>query len=153
MPEQVNSGDFLGSTAHWTAAVRQMESAREDRLFSDPWAAALAGEEGAQWIAQRTPDSVVPIVLRTRYFDDFLQRVTSQNAIRQVVLMAAGLDTRAFRLAWPAQTRIFELDQVAVLAHKERVLSAAGALPACDRRTVGVDLTTPLGQRTHRGRL
>jgi methyltransferase (TIGR00027 family) len=141
MPEQNSISNLLGSTAHWTAAVRQMESAREDRLFNDPWAAALAGDQGAQWIAQRTPDSVAPIVLRTRYFDDFLQRVTAQHGIRQVVLLAAGLDTRAFRLPWPAETRIFELDQVAVLAHKERVLRAAGAECPCARQTAGVDLT------------
>lgn len=136
-------GDLLGSTARWTAAVRAQESAREDRLFDDPWAAALAGKEGAQWIEQRSADSVIPIVLRTRFFDDFTQQMARQNAIRQVILMAAGLDTRAFRLAWPEQTRLFELDQPAVLEHKERILRSAGARPACVRETVGVDLTDP----------
>ena len=55
---------LLGSTA----AVRAKESTRDDCLFSDPWAAALAGQEGTAWIEQRPADSVTPIVLRTRFF-------------------------------------------------------------------------------------
>lgn len=109
---------LLGSTARRTAAVRAKESTRKDRLFNDPWAAALAGEEGAGWLKNRSEDSVVPIVLRTRFFDDFLQRITLQSGIRQVVLMAAGMDTRAFRLGWPEQTRVFELDQSSVLEYR-----------------------------------
>jgi methyltransferase (TIGR00027 family) len=143
MSEKVASEHLLGSTAHWTADIRAKESAREDRLFNDPWAAALAGKEGQEWIEQRSADSVVPIVLRTRFFDDFLQRITSQNGIRQVVLLAAGLDTRAFRLNWPEQTRLFELDQPAVLQYKEQILYSAGAQPTCTRQTIEVNLTDP----------
>jgi methyltransferase (TIGR00027 family) len=91
----------LSFTARWTAAVRARASARQDCLFYDRWAAALAGKEGLDWIERRTADSVVAIVLRTRFFDDLLQRITFQNGIRQVVLLAAGLDTRAFRCTWP----------------------------------------------------
>jgi methyltransferase (TIGR00027 family) len=133
----------LASTARWTASVRAMENAREDRLIEDPWALALAGEEGGAWIAARTPESVLPIVLRTRYFDEFLQRTTAQESIRQVVLMAAGLDTRAYRLRWPQGTRVYELDQPQVLQRKEAVLRAAGAVPACWRAAVEADLTRP----------
>jgi methyltransferase (TIGR00027 family) len=132
----------LASTAHWTAAVRGREHTRPDRLIDDPWAAALAGQEGAEWIAQRSEGSTVPIVLRTRYFDDFLARITQQDGIRQVVLLAAGLDTRAFRLTWPAGTRLFELDQPAVLEHKEQVMRNAGAEPACERKVIEMDLTS-----------
>jgi methyltransferase (TIGR00027 family) len=82
------------------------------------------------------------MVLRTRYFDDFLQRVVAETGVRQIVLVAAGLDTRAYRLRWPEQTRLFELDQPAVLAYKAQVLGAAGAKPTCERQPVGVDLTT-----------
>ena len=135
--------NLLGSTARWTAGVRARESAREDRLFNDPWAAALAGKEGQTWVEQRSDDSVAPMVLRTRFFDDFLQRITRQIAIRQVVLMAAGLDTRAFRLNWPEQTRLFELEQPSVLQYKEQILRSAGAQPACARQTIEVDLTAP----------
>jgi len=102
----------LGSTARWTAAARAYESEREDHLFEDPWASKLAGIEGAAWAATRTPDSLAPMILRIRYFDDFLQRVTREDAIHQVVLMAAGYDTRAYRLTWPAGTIVFELDHL-----------------------------------------
>jgi methyltransferase (TIGR00027 family) len=131
---------ILASTAHWTAAVRALESARLDHLFSDPWAAALAGEQGQSWLSQRHPDSVIPIILRTRYFDDVLQRVAREDGMRQIVLLAAGLDTRAFRLPWPVHTRLFEIDQPGVLAHKSGVLSSAGAQPSCERIEIGADL-------------
>lgn len=134
---------MLGDTAYWIAAVRARESEREDRLFDDPWAAALAGAAGHAWLAQRPPESVAPIVLRTRFFDDFLQGSVHEQGIRQVVLMAAGLDTRAFRLEWPAGLRLFELDQAPVLAHKEEILQAGAATPNCRRQTVAVDLTGP----------
>jgi methyltransferase (TIGR00027 family) len=143
MLEKVTSGYLLGSTAHWTAGVRAKESAREDRLFNDPWAAALAGQEGQAWMEQRTANSVIPIVLRTRFFDDFLQRITRQNGVQQIVLLGAGLDTRAFRLNWPEQTRFFELDQPQVLNYKEQILRSAGAQPACARQAIEVDLTGP----------
>jgi methyltransferase (TIGR00027 family) len=141
MPGKALARKSLAATARWAAAVRAMESAREDPLFSDPWAAALAGSEGAAWIQRRSPDSVIPMVLRTRFFDDFLLRIAREHAIRQVVLMAAGLDTRAFRLGWPARTRLFELDQPDVLSHKERVLQTAGARPTCKRTVVACNLT------------
>ena len=131
----------LASTARWTAAARAHESERSDRLFFDPWAAALAGEEGAAWMAGRTADKILPMVVRTRFFDDFLLRATAEAGLRQVVMLAAGLDTRAYRLEWPEGTQVFELDQPAVLSHKEAVLSAAGARPACARAAVCADLT------------
>jgi len=131
----------IDATARWTAAVRASESTRDDRLFEDPWAAALAGPEGAAWIAGRPPGSTLPIAIRTRFFDDWLHRVAIEGGIRQVVLLASGLDTRAYRLPWVAGTTVFELDRPAVLAGKRGVLEGAGAAPACDRRAVGADLT------------
>ncbi|MFN2231895.1 MAG: SAM-dependent methyltransferase [Anaerolineae bacterium] len=130
----------LGATAYWTASVRAMESARGDRLFYDPWAAALAGEQGAAWIAGRTDLGVVPIALRTRFFDDWLQRVVAEDALQQVVLLAAGLDTRAYRLVWPEGTHIYEVDQPAVLEHKAQVLTDAGAQLKCERTAIAADL-------------
>ncbi len=143
MPEDTSRSSGLEATARWTAAARAGESGRKDRLFDDPWAAALAGSEGMAWLAQRPPESVLPMVLRTRYFDDWLESITARDGIRQVVLLAAGLDTRAWRLAWPAGTRLFELDRPAVLRHKEAVLAAAGASPRCTRNAVEADLTGP----------
>jgi methyltransferase (TIGR00027 family) len=143
MAEKISSDQLLGLTARWTAGVRARESARADRLFEDPWAEALVGKEGAEWLAQRPEDSTIPMAIRTRFFDDFLLDVSRRHAIRQVVLMAAGLDTRAFRLDWPAGTYLFELDQPEVLQYKEGVLHTAGAQPACQRQLIEADLTSP----------
>jgi methyltransferase (TIGR00027 family) len=141
MPEKTTS-DLLASTARWTAAARAQESQRADRLFNDPWATTLAGTEGEEWAThQAGAFGILMMTVRTRFFDDFVQRVTSEYDIKQVVLLAAGLDTRAFRLSWPEQTRLFELDQPQVLDHKEQVLTAASARPTCERRPIAVDLT------------
>lgn len=142
MPQIIaDQSALLGATACWTTSVRALESRRQDCLFDDPWAESLAGQIGADWLAQRSADSVIPIVLRTRFFDDFMQRITTQHDLRQIVLVAAGLDTRAYRLAWPPHTRLFELDQAAVLQRKQMILDQAGARPTCDRRTINSDLT------------
>lgn len=141
MVNKTTSENSLGATARWTAAARAIESLREDRLFDDPWAAELAGTEGMAWAANRPPESLSPMVLRIRFFDDFLLSTTRENGIRQVVLMAAGLDTRAYRLVWPAGTNIFELDQPAVLHEKELILHSSGAQTNCARKTIEVDLT------------
>jgi methyltransferase (TIGR00027 family) len=77
--------------------------------------------------------------ISTRFFDEMLLR-TATDGIRQVVLAGAGLDVRAFRLPWPTETRLFELDQPQVLEYKEKKLLLTGARPACARHVVGVDL-------------
>jgi methyltransferase (TIGR00027 family) len=141
MSDRLKEHQLLASTAYWTAAVRAAETARADRLFNDPWAQALAGPQGKAWIADRTPDSVLPIALRTRYYDDFLERITFEHFIPQIVLVAAGLDTRAYRLSWPPGIRLFELDQAPVLAQKRAVMGAAGAEAACRRTAIPADLT------------
>jgi len=140
MTVETRPTDPLQETARWTAAVRAGERERADRLVDDPWAALLAREDGMAWLATRTPESVLPIVIRTRYFDDWLRAVAVEGPVRQVVLLAAGLDTRAWRLAWPAGTTLFELDRGATLAAKAGQLAGAGAVPACDRRPVDADL-------------
>ncbi len=137
----------LASTARWMAAVRAHESRREDRLFHDRWAAALAGPEGEAWIERRGDTPALQIIaIRARFFDDFLERVTDKHGVRQVVLLGAGLDTRAFRLAWPVGTRLFEIDRSEVLVEKEQVIRADGARPACERRVIAADLTRPWGE-------
>jgi len=93
------------------AAARARESERTDRLFCDPLAAVLAGPEGFGWLRdmEAAAGSDVPgryPVIRTRFFDDFLLDACQRLGVRQVVLAAAGLDTRAFRLQWPARTRL-----------------------------------------------
>lgn len=148
----------LASTARWIAAVRAQESRRDDRLFHDPWAATLAGAEGHAWLAERANSpSLQTIAIRVRFFDEFVERATADSGVRQVVLLAAGLDTRAFRLPWPAGTRVFELDRPDVLGEKEGVLRAAAARPACERRLIGADLAASwsdllIESGFHRGR-
>jgi methyltransferase (TIGR00027 family) len=143
MSENASANPLLGLTARHTAAARARESQREDRLFNDRWAEQLSGKEGREWIEHQAEDHGISVIVRTRFFDDFLGSVTGEPPILQVVLLAAGLDTRAYRLTWPEHTRLFELDQPEVLSYKELVLNAAGAKPACERKVILVDLTTP----------
>ena len=79
------------------------------------------------------------IAVRTRFFDQLFIDACAAG-IRQAVILASGLDTRAYRLAWPAGTVVFEIDQPAVIDFKTEVLTEAGATPAAERRTIGVDL-------------
>lgn len=97
--------------------------------------AATQTDDLARWGAVFSAHAV----LRTRFFDDYLL-AAADAGIRQVVLVAAGLDTRAFRLPWPEQARVYELDLPEVLAFKDAVLSSAGAQPRCRRSSVAVDL-------------
>jgi methyltransferase (TIGR00027 family) len=140
----------VGKTALGVAAVRARESRRSDRLFHDPYAQAFIDAAKGAFPDEREIAATGPraswaaacyfnAVLRTRFFDDYLRSATSAGC-RQVVLLAAGLDTRAFRLSWPERTHAFELDFPGVLAFKEGVLADQDALPSCDRTTVGVDL-------------
>ncbi|WP_176728911.1 SAM-dependent methyltransferase [Thermogemmatispora onikobensis] len=130
----------IGYTAYMTAAVRAHESLREDRLFTDPWAAALAGAEGERRFRQ-LEDAGGSIIVRTRFFDDFVQRIVNEQGIRQLVMPACGLDTRAFRLEWPPAMTVFELDQPDVLHYKEGILQAQQARPGCRRHLIPADLT------------
>jgi len=107
--------------------------------------ASLAGPEGFDWLERMQPagGSGGPglyAVIRTRFFDDFLLDACERSGVRQVVLAAAGLDTRAFRLDWPSGTRLYEMDLPEVLDTKEAVIEAAGARESCERRTVRVNL-------------
>jgi methyltransferase (TIGR00027 family) len=147
----VSITDPISLTARLTAAARARESRRPDRLFDDPLASALAGPEGVAFMerleaAGRVPSAAGPtenpyIAIRTRFFDDFLERAVKESGARQVVLLAAGLDTRAYRLDWPEGTRLFELDRPEVIAAKQDVLDRASARARCDRRVLGVDLS------------
>ncbi|HEY3260195.1 MAG TPA: SAM-dependent methyltransferase [Pseudonocardiaceae bacterium] len=159
---EAGTGPLAGvaKTALGMAMLRAEESRRPERLFDDPYAAAFlaaASDRGdavafasafASGIERHAATSstnrganlgaqfAVHGVLRTRFYDDYLLAAPC----RQVVLLAAGLDTRAYRLAWPDGVRLFELDLPAVLAFKERVLADAGARPRCERVALAVDL-------------
>ncbi|MDW5329534.1 SAM-dependent methyltransferase [Plantactinospora sp. KLBMP9567] len=133
----------VAKTALWTAAARARESARPDRLFHDPLAHLLAGDEGRRLLSHfhtdRAPTDGNPfLAIRTRWFDDFLTRAVRPGC--QVVALAAGLDTRAFRLSWPDDTVLFELDQPDLLAAKAHRLREHLGRARCRRREVPVDL-------------
>jgi methyltransferase (TIGR00027 family) len=143
--------DPVGLTALLVAAARAREHERPDRLFSDPYAAALAGEEGTGLLADVERDSGDTrsnpyLSIRVRFFDDLLLQAVSSAGTQQVVLLAAGMDTRAFRLPWPAGTEVYELDRPGVLASKDAILESMGALPRCTRHRLDVDLAQPWGQ-------
>jgi methyltransferase (TIGR00027 family) len=130
-------------TAQFTAKARAVESQRSDALFRDPWANLFAGRAGDAWLARQDSEYPgLPLILRTRFFDDFFAERMGDAALRQVVLLAAGYDTRAYRLAWPDGTRLYEIDQPAVLARKEELLQQEGASPRCERIALGVDLAS-----------
>lgn len=131
----------VGRTAVGVAGLRARESRRPDRLFDDPYAAAFF-EAGRSVLPETPPGGGLgaffasQVVIRTRFYDEYL--LGSRCA--QVVVLAAGLDARAFRLAWPGGTRLFELDLPEVLAFKDDVLAGRGAEPSCERIAVPVDL-------------
>ncbi|MFG2287160.1 class I SAM-dependent methyltransferase [Streptomyces sp. NPDC048595] len=139
-------------TALLTAALRAAETRRADRLYEDPYAARLVGEAGEGLLAEvraatfppdrpRTlPSTPDYNAIRTRFFDDFLQRAAREPEMTQIVLAPAGMDSRAYRLPWPGHLRYFEVDRPAVLAFKEERLR--GVAPRVDHRTVAVDLTS-----------
>ena len=134
------SREAVASTGLLVAAIRAKESTRDDRLFTDPFADKLAGDTGRHLLAAAlaaTGDrSTTQIVVRTRFFDDALLRAV--DIATQVVILAAGMDARAYRLPWPDGTALYELDQPAVIAAKADLLAADR--PRCRRIAVGADL-------------
>ena len=134
------TGEAVARTAVLVAAIRADESRRDHPLFEDPFAARLAGDAGremlARMVAEAGEQSTAQIVVRTRFWDEALLRAA--QTVRQVVILAAGLDARAYRLAWPPGTTVVEVDQPAVIAAKDGVL--AGERPRCARVSVGADL-------------
>jgi methyltransferase (TIGR00027 family) len=146
----------VAKTALGVAMVRARESLRDDRLFDDPYAQRFLdaapgafSEEAVSAEGRAAPGPMASLgavfafhaVLRTRFFDDYLIDAAATGCA-QVVLLAAGLDTRALRLPWPGEVKVFELDLPEVFAFKEAVLAGDGAEPTCERRVVPVDLRT-----------
>ena len=114
------------------AGHRALETRRPDALFRDPFAETLAGAEAITQAALTKKDNAV----RTRFFDDFLQRHAPRA--RQIVVLGAGLDTRPWRMAWPEGTHIYELDDRTLLGHKATVLQAVA--PQCEWHPIAADL-------------
>jgi methyltransferase (TIGR00027 family) len=135
------TGQAVASTGLLVAAIRADESARSEPLFVDPFAERLAGSDGrrllAAAVATTGEKTAAQIVVRTRFWDDALLG-WHRNGVRQFVILAAGMDARAYRLPLAGAT-VYELDQPAVLERKNRVL--ADEQTRCTRLPIGVDLT------------
>jgi methyltransferase (TIGR00027 family) len=137
----------VGATATAVAASRAL--ANRAGLIDDAWAEPLVRAVGMEHFqelldAPETSDDVQRMVhgmaIRTRYFDDFLRETSHITDIRQTVILASGLDARAYRLPWPAGTVVFEVDQPGVIDFKVSALQSLGARPTAEVRNVGVDL-------------
>lgn len=133
--------EAVASTARWTAAARALETEREDRMFSDPYARELASETGFALLDRYAGAGTVPfLAVRTRYLDEVALEAVFEGSIRQVVFVAAGMDTRAWRLPWPSNTVVYELDRQELLAEKGRLLKDSPLPEGIVRRPVSVDL-------------
>jgi methyltransferase (TIGR00027 family) len=150
--------ESVGSTALGVAAARAAETERENPLIQDPFARAFLEAAGdGTWSLMANPTKAVELTdldpdllarmrvmidfmaVRTAFFDEyFLNGVGS--GVRQVVILAAGLDARAWRLPWPDGTAVYELDQAKVLAFKSTTLRNRGAHPTSRLISVAVDL-------------
>jgi methyltransferase (TIGR00027 family) len=143
----------VGSTALFVATARALEAQKPDPLALDPYAEVFCravGGETADVLDGKIPDHELKTPdwgeyfvnfqgARTKYFDTYF-RQAADAGVRQVVILAAGLDSRAYRLPWPDQTTIFELDRPQVLDFKREVLAEQGAKPNAERREVAIDL-------------
>ncbi|HEY2448537.1 MAG TPA: class I SAM-dependent methyltransferase [Mycobacterium sp.] len=148
----------VGTTAVMVAAARAAETAEPDPLIRDPYAKLLVSEAGTGVWENMLDGSLIAKVeefdpeaaaifrhmrsyqaVRTHFFDAHFAEAVAAG-IRQVVILASGLDSRAYRLDWPAGTKVYEIDQPKVLAYKSATLAANGATPSADRHEVPIDL-------------
>ena len=129
----------VSDTARWVAVYRARESARSDALFRDPYAQLLAGERGLAIAAfmPRQARSGWPMIARTKLMDDLILATIAQGC-DCVMNLAAGFDTRPYRLKLPSSLRWIEADLPALIEEKERLLK--DAQPHCQLRRVKVDL-------------
>jgi methyltransferase (TIGR00027 family) len=147
--------DSVGATALGVAASRAAETAQDHPLIRDDFAGLLVSAAGEAWarLAGRSLDWLGDDeygrrmhtvardyqAVRTHFFDEYFTEAADAG-VRQVVILAAGLDSRAYRLDWPSGTTVFEIDQPKVLEYKSATLDAHGAVPKANRHAVAVDL-------------
>lgn len=143
----------VGATATMVAAQRALAAAGPDPLIDDPYAAPLVRAVGMD-VYTRLVNGEIPVdpeagfdprrmaqgmAVRTRFFDQYFRDAT-RGGVRQAVILAAGLDARAYRLGWPEGTVVYEVDMPEVIEFKTATLAGLGAEPTAQRRTVAVDL-------------
>lgn len=143
----------VGATATMVAASRALASQGPEALLADPLADPLVRAVGLEQFVRLVDGEITidddpllrrqamneQIAVRTRFFDDFFTAAT-EAGIRQAVILASGLDTRAYRLHWPEGMVVYEIDQPQVIEFKTGTLSQLGAAPTADRRPIGIDL-------------
>jgi methyltransferase (TIGR00027 family) len=142
----------VGTTALFVAAARALEAQKANPAAVDAYAEVFVRAVGGEWAdlldggAPEHPlrtefgDYFINFQgVRTSYFDTYFT-AAAEAGVRQIVLLAAGLDSRGYRLPWPDGTVVFELDQPQVLEFKRQALSAYGARPSAERREIPVDL-------------
>lgn len=131
----------ISDTAYLVAAYRAMESGREDSLFKDPYAQELVGEHGMEIVEslKSGKNSSWFLVARTCILDKWILDIIHKEKIDTVLNLAAGLDTRAYRLPLPSPLRWFDVDLPEILTHKETVLKKQ--VPSCQYRIVKMDLS------------
>lgn len=140
----------VGATATMVATARALASRETDPLIRDPYAEPLVRAVGMDFFTnlldgQVGTDEVTSamtsmMAVRTKFFDDFFIAATTDAGIRQAVILASGLDSRAYRLPWPTGTVVYEIDQPEVIGAKTATMTQIGASPTAERRTVSVDL-------------
>jgi methyltransferase (TIGR00027 family) len=147
--------ESVGATALSVAAARAVATATADPLIRDEFAYLLVSSAGQPWARLASPDlewigddehgrrshllACEYQAVRTHFFDTYFADAVA-TGIRQAVILAAGLDSRAYRLDWPAGTTVYEIDQPQVVEYKTTTLESAGAAPKATRRTVPIDL-------------
>lgn len=146
----------VGATATMVAAGRAMATKDPRHLIDDPFAEPLVRAVGLDFFVKMidgeldtspfgdvTPERVQVMIagmaMRTKFFDEYFLAAAG-TGIRQAVILAAGLDSRAYRLAWPAESVIYEIDQPDVIEFKAGVLADIDAQPVAELRSVGIDL-------------
>lgn len=148
----------VGTTAVMVAAARAIETDKPDPLIRDPYAKLLVNHAGTGVWETMLDESMVARVesldpetaaifqhmrsyqaVRTHFFDEYFAAAMAAG-IRQVVILASGLDSRAYRLQWPTGTVVYEIDQPKVLDYKSSTLAEHGVTPSADRREVPIDL-------------
>jgi methyltransferase (TIGR00027 family) len=149
----------VGATATMVAAARAMASKAEQPLINDPYAEPLVRAVGLALFTRLASGELTPadlqddgddsppgqqrmtdnMAVRTKYFDEFFLDATNAG-IKQAVILASGLDARAYRLPWAAGTTVYEVDQPQVIEFKSRTLAKLGAEPTAERRAVAIDL-------------
>jgi methyltransferase (TIGR00027 family) len=143
----------VGATATMVAASRAVASQGPNALLDDPLADPLVRAVGLDPFIRIIDGELdfeddplfnrkartQQIAVRTRFFDDFFTGA-ADDGVRQAVILASGLDTRAYRLRWPAGAVVYEIDQPQVIAFKTNTLADLGASPTADRRTIAIDL-------------